>query len=137
MQGLHGVSVNPLSVSVVQIEDVHIEEEDEQPNCFIRGVQETQTKLAKLCATHSTLIRRTITLVLLVTYVGYFIYAMIHSRLEDEGSIRLLWITCAVVLVYFINLVVSIDSVRDVIGEARRKVAPHEEKISWSVRIFL
>ena len=138
MQGLNGLSVNSLPVSVVQIEDVQIEEDDDDhPNCFIRGVQETQTKLAKLCTTHSALIRRIITFLLLVAFVGYFTYAMIHSRLEDEGSIRLLWVTCVVVLVYLIHLVVSIDAIRDVIADAQRKVAPHEEKISWSVRRFL
>ena len=130
--GVAGGKSSP--ASVVQIDDVHCEEdEDEPPNGFIRGVQALQDGGSRLWAAEKKLFIRIFLLLLLALYTAYFIWAMIVGRLRDEGSIRLCWVTCVVLVLVVISYIVKIDAVNDVIGNVRRNVAPHEEKISWLV----
>ena len=124
-----------LSVTAVQVDDVELAEtdDDDHPNVFIRGVADIQTAVGDQWTAHKTWIIRVILIILLKLYIAYFIYAMIYGRLQDEGSIRLLWVTVTVVVIYVITVVANIDAVSDVIEKMRSKVAPHEKRISWSV----
>ena len=124
-----------LSVTAVQVDDVELAEtdDDDHPNVFIRGVADIQTAVGDQWTAHKTWIIRVIWIILLMLYVAYFIYAMIYGQLQDEGSIRLLWVTVTVVVIYVISVIVNIDGISDVIDNIRRKVAPHEKRISWSV----
>jgi len=119
----------------VQVDDVELgdTDDDDHPNAFIRGVQHIQTAVGDQWKTHKTRIIRIMLFLLLVAYIAYFIYAMIHGRLQDEGSIRLLWVTVTVVVIYVTSVIADIDAVSEVIEKIRRKMAPHEKKISWSV----
>ena len=122
-------------MTAVQVDDVELGEtdDDDHPNVFIRGVQDIQTAVGDQWRAHKTWIIRIILIILLKLYIAYFIWAMIHGRLQDEGSIRLLWVTVTVVVIYVVSVIVNIDAISDVIENIQRKVAPHEKRISWSV----
>ena len=123
-------------MTAVQVDDVELGEtdDDDDPNVFIRGVQDIQTAVGDQWKAHKTWIIRIILIILLKAYIAYFISAMYYARLQDEGSIRLLWVTVTVVVIYVISVIVNIDAVSDVIEKMRSKAAPHEKKISWSVK---
>ncbi|XP_067650598.1 solute carrier family 28 member 3-like [Haliotis asinina] len=67
-------------------------------------ITSTQTKVVTICEENSTLIWRTIAIVVFVLYMAYFAYAM-YWQFGDEGSIRLLVGTILAVLLIVFNLV--------------------------------
>ena len=122
--------------TVVQIESESVEIDQvrgdgERQSLFARRVQLTQTTLSRVWARYGPVVWQIFALLLWMVYFGYFFYAMMHSRLKDEGSRRLLWVTCVVAIVYFINLILTIDAVREKLNGVGRMLAPHEETISW------
>ncbi len=68
-------------------------------------------------------------------YAAYFAYAM-YYHFGDEPSIRLLWITCFVVLI--VALVVFFKYFGEPLGNSFQSatkgvISKHEETISWLV----
>ena len=53
---------------------------------------------------HKCVIKRCLLAVLAALYVAYFIYAL-YYEFGDEGSVRLLWVTCLVVAILVISLI--------------------------------
>jgi len=53
---------------------------------------------------HKRVIKRCLLAVLAALYVSYFIYAL-YYEFGDEGSVRLLWVTCLVVAILVISLI--------------------------------
>ena len=122
--------------TVVQVESESVEivcsdEVNEQQNCFALRVHLVQTKVSNVWARYGRVIWQMFTLLLWMVYIGYFFYAMIHSRLKDEGSIRLLWVTSVVLLVYLVNLVLTIGTVAEKLRGVENMIAPHGQAISW------
>ena len=108
------------------------EEDDGEPNCFVRNVANIQTGIADFYEEHKKTIWRVIYTVLLLAYAAYFAYAM-YYHFGDEGSIRLLWVTCLVV--FCVLLYIFFNAFGDPIGrtlEPRIKVIKrNEELVSW------
>lgn len=66
------------------------------PKLFVEKCGHVWGALSALRRAHSERLKRALCLLGLVGYVAYFLAAMLHS-FGDEGSIRLLWITLAVI----------------------------------------
>ncbi|CAH1792459.1 unnamed protein product [Owenia fusiformis] len=71
-------------------------EDDEEPDCCARAVGKVQYGLSNSYKSNKKIIWNAIYIFLIIGYFVYFGFAMAH-RFGDEGSIRLLWVTCLVV----------------------------------------
>ena len=107
-------------------------EEVGEPNCFVRNVTNIQNGLSHFYEEHKRTIWRVIYVVLVLAYAAYFAYAM-YYYFGDEGSIRLLWVTCLIVFCVFLYIFFKSFG-----GSINRKLEPclqvlkrNEELASW------
>ncbi|XP_064648426.1 solute carrier family 28 member 3-like [Lineus longissimus] len=91
--------VSPKKMEVFTIDDGR-EVEDNEPieraGCCSRNMGTIQTGIGNLYEKYNDAIHIMIYAILLILYGCYFSYAMYYS-FGDEGSVRLLWVTCVVV----------------------------------------
>lgn len=73
-----------------------LEDEFKSEEGFLCQIEKLQNVLKDACNTHNVCLKRTLIFVFLLLYIAYFASAMLYS-FGDEGSIRLLWISCLVV----------------------------------------
>ena len=75
---------------------------------------------------------RVIYILMLLGYIAYFSYAM-YYHYGDEGSERLLWVTCVVVAIVFISYLWKYfgESISEMAAPAVKVLGRHEELISW------
>ena len=109
------------------------DEDDDNANFLVRRIAVVQTNLSEFYEEHEKAIWRTFYVVLLLAYIAYFCYAM-YYYFGDEGSVRLLWITCLVVFFTVVHIIV--DYYGKPISEMFQSVtkgfiSKHEELISW------
>ena len=107
-------------------------EEDENPNCFVRGVTKVQTTLREGYEEHEKLIWRIFYIILLLAYAAYFAYAM-YYHFGDEGSVRLLWVTCLIVACVFLAIFFGAfgDAIWRCLEPCTNVLRRHEELASW------
>ena len=86
------------------------EEEEEDRNCILSHILHLQLSLSNLFESQKTNIKHLLVILLSCAFVVYFGFAMAHG-LDNEGNIRLLWITCLVVVS------IGCSILRDRIGE--------------------
>ena len=88
---------------------------------------------------HNYYIKAAILAVLAALYFSYFGYAL-HYRFGDEGSIRLLWITCLVVFILLLKLIMR--CLRPQLEQLSSSqpisfTRQHHRHINWLFCIFL
>lgn len=82
---------------------------DEAEGCLAQWVVDIQSAVRSFRLRHKKLIDWFVVLSLGVAYLAYFSYAMFYSRLADEPSVRLLWITCLVGLFVVVRTLTSFN----------------------------
>jgi len=83
------------------------DEVDECGTCFvIDHVATFRSNLVASMCRNKNYIRAIILSLLVLLYFAYFIYAL-HYKFGDEASIRLLWVTCLVVVILALSLLQS------------------------------
>jgi len=81
------------------------DEVDECGTCFvIDHVATFRSNLVASVCRNKNYIRAIIVSFLVLLYFAYFIYAL-HYKFGDEASIRLLWVTCLVVVILALSLI--------------------------------
>lgn len=108
------------------------DEDEEPPNAFLRAIKRAQDGCAACCSTNKKAIKIAVIVILLLLYAAYFCYAMYYS-FGDEGSVRLLWVTCLVVFGLLVKLFWRCcgESVSRKCRPCTAAMAKHENKISW------
>ncbi|CAD5117444.1 DgyrCDS6212 [Dimorphilus gyrociliatus] len=114
------------------------EEETSTPNCFSKFVMKVQRLTKEFLKSNKRLIKIVLALIITIAYLCYFGYAM-YYELGSEESIRLLWMTC-VVVVFVIGWGIyrfwkePIDIFTD---ECSERLGKHSEKLSWLIGIII
>jgi len=85
---------------------------------FIDHVTGSRSAMLAFYRRRKCVIKRCLLAVLAALYVAYFIYAL-YYEFGDEGSVRLLWVTCLVVAILVILLI-------------RRRLRPQLQEMSSS-----
>lgn len=110
------------------------------PNLLARVSGKARELLGKFLKTKRQVLKTLLLVCLAVLYAAYFCYAMYVERLRNEQSVRLLWVTCAVVLFIMIHFVKKIKGevietlLNDKFVEPWRKL--NEEKKNWPNKIL-
>jgi len=104
---LHCVNGNGSRTSkfIVCKQNIEVEEElrdEETSNCLVHQVLVCRAAVRQFWLQHRTYIKAAILILLAVLYVIYFGFAMSYS-FGDEASVRLLWVTCVVLVVMVIT----------------------------------
>jgi len=91
--------------------DVNVDEEDDDDvvvgGCFfLDHVTGCRSAMVSLYNRRKSHIKRGVLAVLVALYAAYFTYAL-YYKFGDEGSIRLLWVTCLVVAILVLSLIKS------------------------------
>jgi len=79
-------------------------EESENPGYLVRSIVRCQSAVHSFYSRHGDRIKVAFLVLLVIAYFAYFSYAL-YYHFGDEGSIRLLWITCLVVAGMAVKLV--------------------------------
>jgi len=113
--------------------------DSDENSCFNRvqctcidGIEST---LDGIYTKHKRVIWICIYTTLILLYAAYFAYAMYYTRLQDEDSIRLCWMTILIVvgvLVYVVWVPVG-DKVSSCMRPCMDKCSEYGECISWAV----
>ena len=108
------------------------EEEEGTPNVIIQFITKAQTKIREGYQEHEKVIWRVFYIVLLLAYAAYFAYAM-YYHFGDEGSIRLLWVTCLVVFCVFWYIFFNTfgETIWRTVEPCTKVISKHEELVSW------
>lgn len=78
-----------------------------QTGPLVRVIVRCQTAVSSFWARYASLIKTALLVLVVLAYFAYFAYAM-YYRFGDEGSIRLLWVTCLVVGVMALKLAIAV-----------------------------
>ena len=107
-------------------------EAEEAPNGCVSCVTTVTEGVGDVYTEHGTYIWRAIYCLLVVGYAVYFAFAMWYS-FGDEGSIRLLWVTCLVVFCVIIYLIKHFfgESMAESCTPCTDWMTKHNETISW------
>jgi len=82
--------------------DDEVSTSEESSNSVVRCVVVSRAAVHEFLLRRQAIIKASIIILLAVLYVVYFGCAMYHN-FGDEGSIRLLWVTCVVVVATVIS----------------------------------
>lgn len=114
-------------------EDWEFESDDDEPsNKLLRCIQETRNA-ANACFEKNRKICKIVLLpVLICLYFAYFGYAM-YYRFGDEGSIRLLWVTCVVAFAILFKRLLHYfgPGIKERSATYMETLAKYELLISW------
>ena len=90
------------------------------------------------CSRHKSYVKTGLLAVLVALYFTYFGYAL-YYEFGDEGSIRLLWITCVVVVIMALSLITRcLNPQKDLMLSSKpiNCIRRHHRQINWSVTYF-
>jgi len=123
------------------------DDDDEKSDCaggcvfFVRKMAGCRSTLLAFCFRHKLYIGIALLVILLVLYFAYFGYAMSYE-FGDEGSIRLLWLTCLVLVVLLLKLLicclssVCMSTRSCITWNQFNWIRNHQKSINWSVAYF-
>jgi len=119
--------------------DNEVEDSDDD-GCFITD-HVTGCRSAELSfyRRHKFHLKAAVLAVLATLYFAYFGFAL-HYRFGDEGSIRLLWITCLVVFILLLKLIMrclrpQLEQLSS--SQTVSYIRQHQRHINWLFCVFL
>jgi len=129
----------------VENDDNDFEDDDEEGDCggcfIVDEMAQCRSGLGVFCRLHRYYIRIALLVVLVLLYFAYFIYAL-NYEFGDEGSIRLLWITCLVVFILLLKLLFWFlreycGTCADCAGPICSFIRRHYKLINWFVALLI
>jgi len=121
------------------VQDVEFEDDDEGGEGCGGCLVDCRSTMSAFCIRHEFYITAGLLVLLVLLYFAYFIYAL-YYEFGDEGSIRLLWITCLVVLILAVKLLFHcLRPYRESILSSKQIswIRKHHNLINWFVDLLI
>jgi len=123
-------------------DDDDLSDEDDFGISDSRGTNvfmDMRSAMSQFYVVHKCTVKCVVLVVLIVLYFIYFSYAM-YYKFGDEGSIRLLWVTCLVVAILLLKLIARLlhPQLRQLWSSRVFKfIRRHRRQINWCVAYML
>ena len=126
--------------SLPQVE-LHESDVDEITSPYVYYLTNLHRNLSSKWDKQSSVRKIIYQVVLVIAFVIYFGFAMFHERLQNEGSVRLLWLTCFTALIFGIGWCRNKLRASNIQCLCWNKVSlfvnDHNDRISWYVIIIV